>query len=62
MVGEFGFDGDERRMDIRIGNRTNRVTLGGWPVTNEQRDHVKRAGEVWSAIRRLVSYDGLTLP
>lgn len=70
LVGELPVDGDERGMDIRIGSRTKRVALCGWPISNEQlnsysgskRDQLKRAGEVWSAIRALVSYDGLTLP
>lgn len=68
-IGPWPVHGDERRMEIRLGNRSKKVELADWPddsvadgLGDAKRDQVRRAGEVWSAIRKLVRVKGLELP
>ncbi len=69
-VGPMPIDGDERRMQVRLGNRSHAVTLHGWPdnwsdapyLSKQELARTRRAYAVWSALRALVKDPRATVP
>jgi hypothetical protein len=65
QVGVRPVDGDERRMEIRVGDRSHRVLLTGWGMSPSGGDHpeaTERARSLWTALRLLVKDPEVTLP
>ena len=69
-VGALPVDGDEHRMQIRLGNRSRTVTLYDWPddwstatyLSPKELERTRRAYAVWSAIRALIRDTRATVP
>jgi hypothetical protein len=69
-VGMLPVDGDEHRMEVRLGGRSHRVTLYDWPddwgnasyMRGKELERTRRAYAVWSIIRSLVKDERATVP
>jgi len=69
-VGSMPIDGDEHRMQVRLGNKSHAVTLYDWPdnwndapyLSKQELECTRRAHAVWSALRALVKDPRATVP
>ena len=69
-VGSMPVDGDEHRIQVRLGKRAHKVTLFDWPddwarapyLSQRELERTRRAYAVWHAIRALVKDPRATVP